>query len=186
MNSNCNVIISLFFQRGIFSIAPVSNNDLSARTYLVVKMTCRYFQVIIFVIDIFARFLTCVAFDLKQNNLQKQLIYVTFSRCTSLAGLFLFGRKHIFEGLNFNKMNEKERLAKAKELDQKNPVSIELKRMKNDVPFVNQFTFLDCERNNKYINSMFHNIAAYRRKYLYLNSDLVCKNVILTRNQMEA
>jgi len=118
---------------------------------------------------------TCVAFDLKQNNLQKQLVYVTLSRCTSLAGLFLFGRQHIFEGLNFSTLNEKERLAKAKELDRKNTVSIELKRMRNDVPFVNQFTFLDYERNNQYINIMFHNIAGYRRKYSYLNSDLACK-----------
>jgi len=116
-----------------------------------------------------------VAFDLNQNNLQKQLIYVALSRCTSLAGLFFFGKQHIFEGLNFRKKTERERLSMAKEIDRKNQVSIELERMRNNAPFVNQFKFLDLPEKDGYINIVFHNIAGYRRKFPYLNSDLACR-----------
>jgi hypothetical protein len=112
---------------------------------------------------------------LAQNNLNKQLIYVALSRCSSLAGLFLYGKKDIFEGLNFRKYNERERLAKAKEIDRKNPVSIELERMRNDVPFVNQFKFLESTKDDGFINILFHNIAGYRRKYTFLKSDLACR-----------
>jgi len=121
---------------------------------------------------------TSVAFDLSQKYLTKQLIYVALSRCTSLAGLYLYGQKHLFSGEVFEKFDENIRLEKAAQDDKKNIVTIEMARLRTESPMVNIFQILN-ERNDfndGKIKIMFHNIATYRRKFDYLNRDFACKN----------
>jgi hypothetical protein len=121
---------------------------------------------------------TCVAFDLSQKYLTKQLIYVALSRCTSLAGLYLYGQKHLYSGATFERYDEKKRLDKAAKEDSVNIVSIEMDRLRKEAPFINLFPILNDRPsfNDNTINIMFHNVATFRRKYDYVNRDYACHN----------
>jgi len=121
---------------------------------------------------------TSVAFDLSQKYLNKQLIYVALSRCTSLAGLYLYGQEHLFSKEDFKNWDEKKRLDKAEKEDKKNQITQEMDRLRKHSPMVNIFSILNerTDFNDNCFNIMFHNIATYRRKYEYLNNDFACKN----------
>jgi hypothetical protein len=121
---------------------------------------------------------TSVAFNLSQKFLTKQLIYVALSRCTSLAGLYLYGQKHLYSGETFERYDEKKRLDKAAKEDSLNIVSIEMDRLRKESPFINLFSILNDRPsfNDNTIIIMFHNVAAFRRKYDYVNRDYACRN----------
>jgi len=119
-----------------------------------------------------------VAFDLSQKYITKQLIYVALSRCTSLAGLYLYGQEHLYSNEDFRNYDEKKRLVKAANDDKKNIVSQEMNRLRKESQLINKFSILNDRpdfKDNRIV-IMFHNIATYRRKYDYLNRDYASNN----------
>jgi hypothetical protein len=95
-----------------------------------------------------------------------------------LAGLYLYGQEHLFSNQDFKNYDEKKRLAKAAKEDEKNQVTLEMARLRKEARMPLLFPILNerSDFNDNIINIMFHNIATYRRKYDYLNTDFACKN----------
>jgi exonuclease III len=91
----------------------------------------------------------------------------------------LYGQEHLFSKEVFKNHDEKKRLDKAEKEDKKNPITQEMDRLRRESPMVNIFPILlprPIDFNDNCFNIMFHNIATYRRKYQYINTDFACKN----------
>jgi hypothetical protein len=122
-----------------------------------------------------------VALNIIQKNLNRASLYVALSRITALKDLYLFGAKSIVEGqkfLTYSKSQKKKEIERIK----KSEIHVEKKRLKEKVPLINYFPFLDEIQNTQNnlnnqntLKVMFHNVASLSYHMDYIRSDFAVK-----------
>lgn len=120
--------------------------------------------------------LPSVAFDLSQTGLSTAMIYVAWSRVRKLIDLYLFGKRSITEGKNYNTMSLKARREKSlkEQMARAENFHTELDGLRRHCQFRNIFSHirLDEKQEKVHFNVMFYHTEHINTVLRFLDNDI--------------